>query len=85
MTIFGVFYPSLPGTLIDVPEGVAMALKGGGWRQFGQVGPTSDRPPSSDIYPYFARAGMLFYDTTLAAWITYDGATWRSTTTGAAV
>ena len=82
---WGMTYPGAPGTILDINDQQAEFLRAVSWRLLGPVGPTSARPPSSDTLPFWAKPGTFYFDTTLSAWIVFDGAVWRSTTTGAQV
>ena len=82
---WGTTYPGTPGTILDCHHEQAGYLANVGWRALGQTGPTSARPPASDLAPFSAKPGAFYFDTSLSAWITFDGVTWRSTTTGAQV
>jgi hypothetical protein len=80
-------YAAAPGTVADVPDFDAQVLAANGWVKVGWSGPTTARPPANQVTaaPYFAVPGCHFVDTTLAAVIVFDGATWRNPVTGAAV
>jgi hypothetical protein len=67
------------GQYIDVDAADAWAMAANGWVMLsrGGIGPTSSRLSS----PYL---GTQFTDTTVAAVIVWDGATWRNAVTGAA-
>ena len=85
LTIGGIYYPGVPGTILEVDHNIADQIWPAGYKRIAAVGPTSGRPSLSDIQPFCAKPGQLFYDQTLSAWLVYDGLIWRSATTGAAV
>ncbi len=78
LTINGRPYSGTPGTTQDVPDFDAAILEANGWSRAFEVGPTSARPAAPT-------RGRFFHDTTVAAVIIYDGATWRNAITGASV
>jgi hypothetical protein len=81
----GQTYAVAPGVVLDVPDQHADALGSNGWLVIGQSGPTSVRPTTRSPGRYMAQQGDEFYDTTLGKLLTFDGATWRDPSNGAAV
>jgi hypothetical protein len=82
---FGRIYTGVPGTTQDVPDQDAQILGANGWIILGLVGTTSQRPVNIQTCPTQPFPSQEFFDTTLGAWIIFDGLTWRNVTTGAAV
>jgi hypothetical protein len=79
-------YSGTPGNAVDIPDSDAAVLAANGWVIVAPSGPTSARPtPSALSAPYIAGISTKFYDTTIAAMIVFDGATWRSPVNGSAV
>jgi len=78
-------HAAAPGTFVDVVDADAKILKANGWLCGIPSGPTANRPAPRLNEPYNAVPGFLFVDTTISAVIMWDGATWRSVLTGAAV
>ena len=77
----------VPGTLLDVADHLADQLAANGWTRVATVGTSGQRPSSnaSAVGAGVAQQGSLFWDTTLAALILFDGTAWRNPATGAAV
>jgi len=66
----------------DVPENDALVLESNGWmRSPGHVGPTSARPVVSDLGAQVLRA-TIFLDTTVGAFIQWNGTAWINLLTG---
>ncbi len=78
LTANGRAYSGTPGTTQDVLDADAAILEANGWARAFEVGPTAQRPVAPT-------RGRFFHDTTVAAVIIYDGATWRNAITGASV
>lgn len=79
-------YTGTPGQILDVPDFDAQQLQSNGWTWVAPSGPSSSRPTSALSQGlYRATPGMTFLDTTLGSLIVFDGSTWRSPATGAAV
>jgi hypothetical protein len=73
------------GATLDVPDSEAPSLVGNGWLLMGLVGPTTARPVNNQVWPHHPYPNQDYYDTSISAWIVWDGATWRNAATGAAV
>jgi hypothetical protein len=78
-------YSATPGSVLDVLDIDANIMLANGWVCGIPSGPTTSRPKTRFSEPYNVGPGFLFVDTTLAAVIIWDGATWRNVITGAAV
>jgi hypothetical protein len=78
-------YSASPGAVLDVLDIDANIMLANGWVCGIPSGPTTSRPKTRLNAPYDVGPGFLFVDTTLAAVIIWDGATWRNVITGAAV
>lgn len=79
LSVDGRSYSGTPGQVLDVPDFDAGQLEANGWTPIAQSGTTAQRPALAAV----AR-GTHYFDTTLAALIAWDGATWRNPATGAA-
>jgi hypothetical protein len=82
---FGRNYIGVLGTPQDVPDQDAAVLGAAGWLILGLVGTTAQRPLNPLTTPAQPFLNQDYYDTTIAVWITWDGANWRNMITGAAV
>ena len=73
-------YSAAPGQFIDVPDFDAAVLLSNGWIGVSAVagGPSAERPAAP--YP-----SQLFHDTTIDAFIIFDGVSWRDVLTANAV
>ncbi len=78
-------YIGVLGTMQDVPDQDAAVLGAAGWLILGLVGITAQRPLNPLLTPAQPYQNQDYYDTTLGAWIVFDGANWRNMITGAAV
>ncbi len=83
----GKAYAATPVTVIDVSDADSAFLASNGWTRIALSGTTAQRPSTNPNVnpPYAASAGLHYVDTTLNAVIVFDGQTWRSPITGAAV
>jgi hypothetical protein len=78
--VCGRTYAAAAGATLDVPDFDVSVLVANGWQILAAdgVGTTPQRPAKP-------KRGMEFLDTTLGVHITFDGASWRNTATGATV
>ena len=79
-TVNGRTYSAAAGTTIDVPDFDAAVLQANGWTAAapGGVGTTAQRPVNPS-------KGTQFHDTSLSKVVTWDGKTWRDTSSAASV
>ena len=77
--------PRTSGHAVDVPDMDAPQLSANGWVRVAISGPTTARPTvnPNTAPPYVAAPGLLYADTTTAAIVVFDGATYRNPITGA--
>jgi len=83
MTVNGRVYTATAGTTQDAIDGDAAMLCANGWFNVAScasagVGTTAQRPTTGLVL------GSTYLDTTTAALIVWDGATWRNPSSGAA-
>ena len=78
-------YIGVLGTPQDVPDQDAAILGANGWLVLGLVGTTAQRPLNPQSTPAQPYLNQGYYDTTVAAWIAWDGLNWRNIISGAAV
>ena len=78
LTVNGRKYSAQPGSTLDVPDFDARVLTSNGWLKVEEVGASTARPSAP-------AAGKKFFDSTLNATISWDGAHWRDPATGNAV
>lgn len=84
LSFYGRSYTGVPGTFQDVEDSDAQMLEANGWSRVAQVGPTASRPAAT-VNPGVPTRGDKYFDTTVGDMIVFDGLTWRSPITGAAV
>ena len=75
--------PIVPGTITVIDANAARTATN--YFAVAQTGTTAQRPLATDPDVRGLPAGLLFFDTTVGGLIVFDGATWRSPITGAAV
>jgi hypothetical protein len=75
-------YSSTPGHAVDVLDDDAAVLSANGWLRVAFSGPTTARPTSSLGNGSAPARGAVFYDTSISKIAIWDGATWRSRSTG---
>jgi hypothetical protein len=71
--------------LVDVYDADAEVLEANAWLRIAPSGPTSARPNGGALGFYNASPGVMYYDTTLAKLIIFDGANWRDPVNGNSV
>ena len=87
ITVKGRAYSATPGSTVDAPDFDAGVLISNGWMAPGPIqgsGATSARPVTLPVGSKIP-AGYTFLDTTLGYVVVYDGANWRSPSSGTAV
>ena len=87
VTVFGRVYQQVPGTVLDVLPGDAAALAANGWLRVALSGTTAQRPSQSVVLAGIdgLHPGKLYFDSSLAKIVVFDGIVWRDPATGGAI